>query len=169
MITKSAKRALLKIAGLLDKGNPQSQHYKPFLEAELAAYNYKPLIAAEKYETTILLANENGFIHDAALANERYGQYLLSQCDEHIIHNLKGSQAIGKDSSSSIQGSAKDSIQANNQLRLQDRKLHEAIVQLEESIRCYHEWGGHAKAKFLEDRYTKLFGRQYISRPATLP
>ena len=50
---KSAKKALNKIRNWVEQGNPQSRHYQPLLEAELAAYQGQADIAVEKYETVI--------------------------------------------------------------------------------------------------------------------
>jgi len=61
----------------LKKGNPNVHHYSSFLDAEHAVLTKDKKGIKVNYETAIVNAARSGFLQDAALANERYGQYLL--------------------------------------------------------------------------------------------
>ena len=61
----------------LKKGNPNVFHYSSFLDAEHAVLTKHKKEVKEHYEKTIVHAARSGFLQDAALANERYAQYLV--------------------------------------------------------------------------------------------
>ena len=63
----------------IEKGNPNVLHWKKLLDAEAAVYNMKYKMAEENYYDSIKIASRGGFIHDAALACERYGDLLLKK------------------------------------------------------------------------------------------
>lgn len=54
------------------KGNPNVKHYDALLDAELAAIQGRWSIARNRYEVAILFAGRQGFVHEQALAHERY-------------------------------------------------------------------------------------------------
>lgn len=66
-------------------------HFQRLLEAELWAYKGKHYLAKNDYEAGTVLAARGGFIHDAALANERYAEFLLDEMDdkESAVYKLK--------------------------------------------------------------------------------
>lgn len=145
---RSAKKALNKIKYWVGQGNPQSRHYEPLLEAELAAYYGNQEMALEKYEMAVDTATKDEFIQDAALANERYGIYLLSRCDEAPDGLSISTDVINDVEEGRIQETASSS---KNERRMQ------GLLRLEGSVRCYREWGGHGKADTLEKKYRSLF------------
>ncbi len=86
--TKAAKKVKKQVATWLEKGNINVTHYIPFLDAEEAALEGKPDEATRLYPLAISSAASSGFLHNAALASERFAEYLL--------HDLKGNDMAGK-------------------------------------------------------------------------
>jgi hypothetical protein len=74
---KHAKKIHSTIKALVKKGNPNVIHYDRLLDAERAALDGKSKAALKHYQSAVSLAARGGFVHDAALANERYAEYLL--------------------------------------------------------------------------------------------
>ena len=74
-----AGRMLSKIRKWCNKGNPNVQHHENLLLAEDAVLKGKRAIACKNYELAAMLAARRGFVQDAALANERYGEFLLRE------------------------------------------------------------------------------------------
>ena len=74
---KAASKPIATIRRWLEQGNPNVKHYKSLLDAESAAAKGKVSVARKRYEVAVVLAAKNGFLHDAALASERYGRYLF--------------------------------------------------------------------------------------------
>ena len=64
------------------QGNINVLHYVPFLDAEQAALEGKPEKATQLYSKAISTAARSGFQHNAALAYERFAEYLL-----HDLHD----------------------------------------------------------------------------------
>ena len=79
---KGAKQFQNKIKAWLAHGNPNLQHWDCLLTAEVAALQGKVHIAKRNYETAIIVAARSGFIQDAALSSERYGEFLLNDLKE---------------------------------------------------------------------------------------
>ena len=59
------------------KGNPNCLHLDAFLDAEKARLDAKTNAAIKSYESAIVLAGRQGYLHDQALACERYADMLL--------------------------------------------------------------------------------------------
>jgi predicted ATPase len=78
---KRARTALDTIKAWVSKGNPNLKHCERFLEAELAALTDNSEKAKQHYAKAVVLAARGGFIHHAAMANERYGEFLLNALD----------------------------------------------------------------------------------------
>ena len=74
---KAASKPIATIRRWLEQGNPNVKHYKSLLDAEFSAAKGKVSVARKRYEVAVVLAAKNGFLHDAALASERYGRYLF--------------------------------------------------------------------------------------------
>jgi hypothetical protein len=74
---KHAKKIHSTIKSWVKKGNPNVIHYDRLLDAERAALDGKSNAALKHYRSAVSLAVRGGFVHDAALANERYAEYLL--------------------------------------------------------------------------------------------
>jgi hypothetical protein len=74
---KHAKKIHSTIKYWVRKGNPNVIHYDRLLDAEKAALDGKSKAAQTLYQKAVALAARGGFVHDAALANERYGEFLL--------------------------------------------------------------------------------------------
>jgi len=75
---KYALRARAKVHSWLQKGNPNVGHHAALLDAEYYVLKKKHDKASKCYEDAIVKASRGGFIHDVALASERYAQFLLS-------------------------------------------------------------------------------------------
>lgn len=73
-----AKKARAKIKDWVRKGNPNVRHHKALLDAEKDVLTGKPTSAEKNYQAAIAMASRGGYVHDAALANERYGNFMLS-------------------------------------------------------------------------------------------
>uniref|UniRef100_A0A7S3DWV0 Uncharacterized protein n=1 Tax=Entomoneis paludosa TaxID=265537 RepID=A0A7S3DWV0_9STRA len=75
-----ARKLHSNIKGWVQKGNPNVVHYEKFLNAEEAALEGDQPLAEGWYQAAALLALRNSFHGDAALINERYGEFLLDDC-----------------------------------------------------------------------------------------
>lgn len=73
---KHANKALSTIQSWVRQGNPNVRHHKALLEAEMAVLRGRHKLAEQHYQSAISIAARAGVVHDAALANERYGQFL---------------------------------------------------------------------------------------------
>jgi hypothetical protein len=74
---RAGKKALSKIRSWAKHDNPNVLHYLHCFEAELAALNGKLDTAEALYHRSLALARRSGFIHDAAIINERYASFFL--------------------------------------------------------------------------------------------
>mmetsp|Transcript_22825 Transcript_22825/g.56383 ORF Transcript_22825/g.56383 Transcript_22825/m.56383 type:complete len:140 (-) Transcript_22825:14-433(-) len=60
-------------------GNPNVKHFHAMLRAEQAALDRRYVLADELYKEAIVYAARPGFLHHAALFNERYADYRLTE------------------------------------------------------------------------------------------
>ena len=67
------------IKGWVRKGNPNVKHLDVFLDAEASALAGNTEKTRKFYEKSVVVAARGGFVQHAALANERYGEYLLHE------------------------------------------------------------------------------------------
>mmetsp|Transcript_14015 Transcript_14015/g.25132 ORF Transcript_14015/g.25132 Transcript_14015/m.25132 type:complete len:118 (+) Transcript_14015:2-355(+) len=65
------------IRSWMKKGNPNCLHLDTLLDAEKARLKSNRHDAIKAYESAIVLAARRGMIHEQALANERYADFLL--------------------------------------------------------------------------------------------
>lgn len=73
---RAARHYLKRTTALQEGGYPNVQHYASFLQAEsMALRRGKSQHASKLFEQTVLIAVRNGYIHDAALASERFGDF----------------------------------------------------------------------------------------------
>jgi hypothetical protein len=92
---KIYKKHALKVAAEVEdwvkKGNPNVGHFKAIFDAEASALNGKKHAAKKFYEEAIILASRSGFIQDAALGSERFGEFLLHDMDDRheAIYRLR--------------------------------------------------------------------------------
>ena len=89
-----AKREFDAVERLVKKGNPNARHYLALLEAELAALHGKGDRALIQYEASAILAARAGFIQDAALINERFGEFLLNEMSDRDQASFRLEEAI---------------------------------------------------------------------------
>ncbi|CAB9499176.1 Transcriptional regulator [Seminavis robusta] len=92
--TKEAKKMLSLVSKWVEKGNPNIKHHQALLEAEMAALQGKQHIARNKYDIAVVLAGRQGFINDAALANERFGEYMLNDVGDRDDAAYRMKEAI---------------------------------------------------------------------------
>ena len=85
---KHAKKYMTKLNDYAKKGNPNVQHYKLALEGEMLVLKNKTTEATSRFEKAIALATRFGFIHDAALMNERYGEFLMETDAQRGMHHV---------------------------------------------------------------------------------
>jgi tetratricopeptide (TPR) repeat protein len=78
---KKAKFFAEKLDAYVKRGNPNAQHYQIGLEAEMLALKHNHDEAIRKFERAIAIATRGGYMHDAALLNERYGEFVLQRGD----------------------------------------------------------------------------------------
>jgi tetratricopeptide (TPR) repeat protein len=83
--TKAAKKVKKQVDLWLEKGNINVTHLISFLDAETAALEGKSDEAARLYVQAISSAASSGFLHNAALASERFADYLLKDLNENEI------------------------------------------------------------------------------------
>jgi hypothetical protein len=79
---REAKRKSAWITGWVKQGNPNARHWKALLDAEMAALKRQNKAAIKNYELAVELATRGGFIHDAAIANERWGEFALDRLSD---------------------------------------------------------------------------------------
>jgi predicted ATPase len=72
-----AKQLAATIKSCVARGNPNLRQLDLILDAELAALAGKELVARKNYQDAIVMSARCGFIQHAALANERYGEYMF--------------------------------------------------------------------------------------------
>lgn len=74
-----AKKIRAKIKKWKEQGNPNVVYYCTFLDAEQAALEGKHDEAATHYKNAIQFVAKGGYLHHAALFNERYSDFLLRE------------------------------------------------------------------------------------------
>ena len=91
---RAAKKTLSKMKKWA-KDNPNVVHTLKILEAEQFALNGNKEKACLAYERSIALSARSGMLQDAALANERSGEYLLNEIkdEDKAVHYF--GKAIG--------------------------------------------------------------------------
>ena len=72
-----ANRELKMIKAWAKKGNPNTVHCERILDAENAALQGRENDAKKLFQEGIVMATKSGFVQDAALASERFGDFLL--------------------------------------------------------------------------------------------
>jgi predicted ATPase len=92
--TNLAKKSLASIKDWEEKGNPNVRHCESLLEAELAALNGRKHVAKKHYEVAAKWAGRGGFVRDAALVNERYGEFLLEDMSDQEEAAFRFQEAI---------------------------------------------------------------------------
>ena len=91
---KHAKKIHSTIKSWVRKGNPNVMHYDRLFDAEKAALGGKSKEAEKHYQSAVTIAARGGFVHDAALANERYGEFLLRDMSDQQEAAFRFEQAI---------------------------------------------------------------------------
>jgi hypothetical protein len=91
---KRAKKTTATIKSWAKKGNPNVNHYIMFLGAERAALYGHHDEATILYSRAISTALRTGFQQDAALATERFGEFLLHELDDKEWAMLQLKDAI---------------------------------------------------------------------------
>jgi predicted ATPase len=89
-----------KLMSWSEKGNPNIRHLIYLLNAEYMTLQKKknPVEIKQMYDKCIALANRTGFVHDAALANERVGVFFLAMNDMYWAqHYLQQSKRLFTD------------------------------------------------------------------------
>mmetsp|Transcript_172 Transcript_172/g.590 ORF Transcript_172/g.590 Transcript_172/m.590 type:complete len:351 (+) Transcript_172:2-1054(+) len=77
-----AKKILKTVKGWISKGNPNVKHYVSLFQAEQSALDKKYDAAENLFREAIRVAGRGGYVQDAAIANERYADFLQSISDE---------------------------------------------------------------------------------------
>jgi len=77
--TKASKKMLSYMRSWNKSGNPNVTHTLAILEAENFALSGDRERACRTYEKSITLSSLCGWLHDTALAHERYGEYLVNE------------------------------------------------------------------------------------------
>jgi hypothetical protein len=88
---KHALRVKKAVEAWADKGNPNVIHHLRLLNAEHASLNGKKTKACQLYREAITLATRGGFLHDAALANERYADFVVDDDVDEAAYRLEES------------------------------------------------------------------------------
>ena len=84
-----------KIKQWADQGNPNVKHYVVLLDAELSALNDNLPNAVRHYQYAIIMAGRGGYLHDAALASERYADFQLKRKGDEDEAEYRIGKAIG--------------------------------------------------------------------------
>ena len=72
-----AQKAASTLKTFVKNGNPNVRQLDAILDGEKAALEGREQAARKHYQDAIVMAARCGFVHHAALANERYGEYAL--------------------------------------------------------------------------------------------
>jgi predicted ATPase len=91
---RHAKKTHKTIQSFAKKGNPNVRHLERFLDAELAALDGKTHLAMKHYEVAVVMATRGGFTHDAALANERFAEFLYEDVKDAEMAAFRVNQAV---------------------------------------------------------------------------
>ena len=79
---RHAKKVRATIEKWVRQGNPNVRHHATLLAAEDLSLQKKFKEARQSYESSIVAASRGGFIHDAAIANERYALCLSVELND---------------------------------------------------------------------------------------
>jgi hypothetical protein len=79
---QEALKVLATVKDHVKKGTLNVYHHEALLEGELAALNGDSDVARHHYGRATVLAGRRGFLQDSALANERFGIYLLKDLSD---------------------------------------------------------------------------------------
>ncbi|KAG7341774.1 PAS sensor protein [Nitzschia inconspicua] len=79
---QEAMKVLATVKGHVKKGALNVYHHEALLEGELAALHGDSEVARHHYGRATVLAGRRGFLQDSALANERFGAYLLKDLSD---------------------------------------------------------------------------------------
>lgn len=88
---KHALQVKKTVEAWVGKGNPNVRHHLCLLNAEQAALDGKNDQARQLYGEAITLSARGGFIHDAALANERYADFVIDNDRDEAEYRLRES------------------------------------------------------------------------------
>lgn len=95
---QSFKTQALKVAATIKswvkKGNPNVRHFDAILDAEKSALEGRVRSARKHYQEAIVMSARCGFVHHAALANERYGEFALHVMKDREEASYRFQQAI---------------------------------------------------------------------------
>ena len=91
---RAARKAAATVKKWWKKGCPNLHHLDSFLDAELAAMTGRKQLAKKLFQQAIVMAARGGSIHYAALANERYGEFLLYEMDDKEEATFRLEEAI---------------------------------------------------------------------------
>ena len=89
---RAGKKILATISNWVKKGNPNVLHYEKLFQAELAALNGRMSDADLYYHKAVGLATQSGFIQDAAIINERCGDFFQNiqrKSPGYAIHKIE--------------------------------------------------------------------------------
>ena len=75
---RQALKARSTVKDWIKKGNPNVRHYEALFDAEKAVLKGKYRAAEQYYQSAVSVAARGGFVHDAGLASERYGEFMLT-------------------------------------------------------------------------------------------
>eukprot|EP00980_Cylindrotheca_fusiformis_P027450 scaffold20461_cov117-Cylindrotheca_fusiformis.AAC.13 len=89
-----ANKLASQIKGWVRGGNPNVRHYHLALMAEQAALSKKYIQAEENYKNAIALAARTGHMHDTALINERYAEFLHEELSDEQESKYRIGEAI---------------------------------------------------------------------------
>lgn len=79
---QEAVKVLAMVKEHVKKGALNVYHHEALLEGEYAALNGDSEVARHHYGRATVLAGRRGFLQDSALANERFGLYLLKDLSD---------------------------------------------------------------------------------------
>ena len=80
---RGARKMHNTIKAWMASGNPNLNQWDNLLQAEKLALQGKQHLAMRSYETAVILAARSGFLQDAGIASERYGEFLIHDiCDQ---------------------------------------------------------------------------------------
>ena len=78
----------------VERGTPNVRHHEALPEAEFAMLRGKPRVACKQYAIAVVLAARQGFVQDAALANEQYCIFLLRDVGDEEEATYRPKEAV---------------------------------------------------------------------------
>ena len=157
---RAAKKVLATVSNWAKNENPNVLHYQKLFEAELAALNGKLEIAEMHYLKALSMATRSGFIHDAAIINERMADFFwhLRVSPEDALYKIEDACRLCK-------------LSCLPEVWIYSDIITATLTHLDVFCFADEEWGCRVKAHLLRDQYDhlrRLPSKVFVNRSSLL-